>query len=72
MLTHELNNYTMSEAIKEYPLMKAAFKVRSIVIPVHSININLLLQYLVPVGVAYNITHPYVEQNYTLPTFSQC
>ena len=27
MLTHEINNYTMSEAIKEYPSLKAAFKV---------------------------------------------
>jgi len=23
-------------------------------------------------AVAYNITHPYVEQNYTFPTFEQC
>jgi hypothetical protein len=27
MLTHEINNYTMSEAIKEYPSLKSAFKV---------------------------------------------
>lgn len=27
MLTHEINNYTMSEAIKEYPSLKTAFKV---------------------------------------------
>lgn len=27
MLTHELNNFTMSEAIKFYPQLKAAFKV---------------------------------------------
>jgi hypothetical protein len=28
MLTHELNNFTMSEAIKYYPALRAAFKVR--------------------------------------------
>ena len=29
MLTHELNNYTMQEAINFYPQLKAAFSVRS-------------------------------------------
>lgn len=53
ILTHELNNYTMSEAIKFYPQIRKAFA-----------NV-------VPVSVALNITHPYVEQNYTLPSFSQ-
>jgi peptidoglycan/xylan/chitin deacetylase (PgdA/CDA1 family) len=28
MLTHELNNFTMSEAVKWYPALKAAFSVR--------------------------------------------
>ena len=28
MLTHELNNYTMSEAIKWYPALRAAFEVK--------------------------------------------
>jgi hypothetical protein len=27
MLMHELNNFTMSEAVKFYPKLKAAFKV---------------------------------------------
>jgi len=53
MLTHEINNYTMSEAIKFYPMLKAAFK------------------HLVPVGVGENITQPYVESNYSQPSFSQ-
>ncbi|KZP15538.1 carbohydrate esterase family 4 protein [Athelia psychrophila] len=53
ILTHELNNYTMQEAINFYPKLKAAFKA------------------LVPVGVAMNISQPYVETNYTLPSFSQ-
>lgn len=52
-LTHEINNYTMTEAIKEYPALKAAF------------------QHMVPIGVALNITQPYVESNYTQPTFQQ-
>jgi peptidoglycan/xylan/chitin deacetylase (PgdA/CDA1 family) len=52
-LTHELNSYTMGEAIKQYPALKAAFKA------------------LVPVGVAYNISQPYLETNYTLPSFAQ-
>lgn len=53
MLTHEINNYTMSEAIKFYPMLKAAFS------------------HIVPVGVAYNWTQPYVESNYSEPSFSQ-
>ncbi|KAF8639061.1 hypothetical protein AX17_001757 [Amanita inopinata Kibby_2008] len=51
MLTHELNNFTMSEAVKFYPQLRASFK------------------YIVPVGVALNRTHPYLERNYTLPAF---
>lgn len=54
MLTHELNNFTMSEAVKFYDQLKAAFK------------------YLVPMGVAANISQPYVETNYSLPDFEQC
>jgi len=54
MLTHELTNFTMSEAVKFYTQLKAAFK------------------YLVPMGVATNQTQPYVETNYSLPTFEQC
>jgi len=53
MLTHEINNFTMTEAIKWYPMLKAAFKA------------------IVPVGVGYNITQPYLETNYSLPSFSQ-
>jgi len=53
ILTHEINNYTMQEAVKFYPLLKAAFK------------------YITPVGVGYNKTQPYVESNYSLPSFSQ-
>ncbi|KAF7965215.1 hypothetical protein HWV62_45063 [Athelia sp. TMB] len=53
ILTHELNNYTMQEAINFYPKLKAAFKA------------------LVPVGVGMNISQPYLETNYTLPSFSQ-
>jgi len=53
MLTHELNNYTMSEAITWYPQLKAAF------------------DHIVPINVALNRTHPYVETNYTVPTFAQ-
>ncbi|PBK86971.1 carbohydrate esterase family 4 protein [Armillaria gallica] len=53
MLTHELNNYTMSTAMKWYPQLKAAF------------------QYLVPIAVAMNNTQPYVETNYSFPTFDQ-
>lgn len=53
MLTHELNNFTMSEAVKFYSQLKAAFK------------------YIVPMGVATNQTQPYVETNYSLPSFDQ-
>ncbi|KAG6373696.1 carbohydrate esterase family 4 protein [Boletus reticuloceps] len=53
MLTHELNNFTMSEGVKFYNQLKAAFK------------------HLVPMGVAVNISQPYVETNYSLPNFAQ-
>jgi hypothetical protein len=53
MLTHELNNFTMQEAIKFYPQLKQAFK------------------NLVPVGVGLNHSQPYVETNYSLPSFQQ-
>ncbi|KZP28284.1 carbohydrate esterase family 4 protein [Athelia psychrophila] len=53
ILTHELTNFTMSEAIKYHPLLAASFS------------------HLVPVGVAYNWTQPYVETNYALPSFAQ-
>ncbi|KAG2337120.1 carbohydrate esterase family 4 protein [Suillus weaverae] len=53
MLTHELNNFTMAEAVKFYAQLKAAFK------------------YIVPMGVATNQTQPYVETNYSLPSFEQ-
>ncbi|KAJ3995355.1 carbohydrate esterase family 4 protein [Lentinula boryana] len=53
LLTHELNNFTMSEAVSFYPQLKNIF------------------QHLVPVGVSLNKTQPYVETNYSLPTFEQ-
>ncbi|KAI6024228.1 carbohydrate esterase family 4 protein [Pisolithus marmoratus] len=53
MLTHELNNFTMSEAVKFYDQLASAFA------------------YLVPVGVALNVTTPYVEDGYTLPSFTE-
>ncbi|KAI0263676.1 hypothetical protein BGY98DRAFT_1109786 [Russula aff. rugulosa BPL654] len=53
MLTHELNNFTMQEAMNWYSQLKSAF------------------EYIVPIGVALNKTQPYVETNYSLPTFQQ-
>ncbi|KAJ4465667.1 carbohydrate esterase family 4 protein [Lentinula edodes] len=53
ILTHELNNFTMSEAVQFYPQLKSSF------------------QHIVPVGVSLNKTQPYVETNYSLPTFEQ-
>jgi hypothetical protein len=73
MLTHELNNYTMSEAIKYYPQLKSSFSVRSI--PHDQRPLTTLTpfpQYLVPIGVCLNKTQPYLETNYSLPTFQQC
>ncbi|KAL4071907.1 carbohydrate esterase family 4 protein [Scleroderma citrinum] len=53
MLTHELNNFTMAEAVKFYSQLKSAFS------------------HLVPIGVALNITQPYVEPSPILPNFEQ-
>ncbi|KAF5346815.1 hypothetical protein D9757_013492 [Collybiopsis confluens] len=53
LLTHELNNFTMSEAVTFYPQLKSVF------------------QHIAPVGVTLNKTQPYVESNYSLPTFGQ-
>jgi len=54
MLTHELNNFTMQEAMKFHDQLKAAFTGG-----------------LVPIAVAMNQTQPYVESNYSLPSYSQ-
>ncbi|KAF9259589.1 carbohydrate esterase family 4 protein [Marasmius fiardii PR-910] len=35
-------------------------------------QLKAVFKHIVPVGVALNKTHPYVETNYTLPTFEQC
>ncbi|KIK60426.1 carbohydrate esterase family 4 protein [Collybiopsis luxurians FD-317 M1] len=53
ILTHEIDNFTMSEAVKFYPQLKSVF------------------QHIVPVGVSLNKTQPYVETNYSLPTFEE-
>ncbi|KAG6336206.1 hypothetical protein ID866_2883 [Astraeus odoratus] len=53
MLTHELNNFTMSEAVKFYDQLAAVFA------------------HLVPIGVALNISDPYFEDGYTLPSFEE-
>ena len=47
-----LANFTMSEAMMEYPLIKGAFN------------------HIVPLCTALNITHPYVETNYTCPDWA--
>ncbi|KIM66438.1 carbohydrate esterase family 4 protein [Scleroderma citrinum Foug A] len=54
LLTHELSNFTMSEAIKWYDTLASVFP------------------HIVPVGVALNVTKPYVEDGYTLPAFAEC
>ncbi|KAI0056293.1 chitin deacetylase [Artomyces pyxidatus] len=53
MLTHELNNFTMSEAVKWHSGLMSAFS------------------HIVPIGVAYNKTQPYLETNFTQSNFSQ-
>ncbi|KIK51142.1 carbohydrate esterase family 4 protein, partial [Collybiopsis luxurians FD-317 M1] len=55
ILTHEADNFTMSEAVKFYPQLKNVFQVCFFIF-----------------GVSLNKTQPYVETNYTLPTFEQC
>lgn len=51
MLAHELNNFTMSEAMKFYEKLRSSFK------------------NLVPLAVALNNTHPYVEDTGSLGDF---
>ncbi|KIM44023.1 carbohydrate esterase family 4 protein [Hebeloma cylindrosporum] len=53
MLFHELDDYTMSEAMKWYPKLKESF------------------DHILPVGVGYNVTQPYVEDSITQPNFIQ-
>ncbi|KAF5391325.1 hypothetical protein D9757_002064 [Collybiopsis confluens] len=53
LLMHELNNFTMSEAMKYYTRISSAFR------------------YIVPIGVSLNKTQPYLEPNYSMPTFEQ-
>ncbi|KAL4076622.1 carbohydrate esterase family 4 protein [Scleroderma yunnanense] len=53
MLTHELNNFTMSEVVKFYDQLASAFS------------------YMVPIGVAFNVSDPYIEGGYSLPSFDQ-
>ena len=60
IVTHELNNYTMSEAMKFYPQIKKSFAVRSCFI-------FMQLLCLIPFFIERCI-----EQNYTQPSFSQC
>jgi hypothetical protein len=43
MLTHELNNFTMQEAITFYPQLKAAFAVRRVPkLLNHAVNLTIL------------------------------
>ncbi|KAF6754809.1 carbohydrate esterase family 4 protein [Ephemerocybe angulata] len=51
LLAHELNNFTMSEAVKYYERLRSTFK------------------NLVPIQVALNNTHPYVEDRPSLGDF---
>ncbi|TEB23959.1 glycoside hydrolase/deacetylase [Coprinellus micaceus] len=53
LLAHELNNFTMSEAVKYYERLKSSFK------------------NLVPLAVALNNTHPYVEDTGSLGDFRE-
>ncbi|KAF7360610.1 Carbohydrate esterase family 4 protein [Mycena venus] len=72
MLTHELDNYTMQTAMDNYPKLAAAFNARSFLHVELCTLLTWLMQHIVPVGVAYNKTHPYVETNFTMPNFAQC
>jgi hypothetical protein len=74
MLTHELNNYTMQEAINFHPTLGSSFKVFAVLLPFNCRKSDLsgMYQYLVPVGVSLNKTQPYVETGWSLPTFEEC
>lgn len=53
VLSHEINNMTMTLAMQHYPEIKKAYK------------------HVVDVATCMNISHPYVEQVITYPTFDQ-
>ncbi|KAF9475036.1 glycoside hydrolase/deacetylase [Pholiota conissans] len=53
ILMHELNEFTMNQAMKYYPKLKDVFK------------------HIVPVATGLNITHPYVEDGYTMQNFAE-
>lgn len=69
ILTHELNNYTMSVAVKWYDQLKDAFDVCSsfFFCPLAKTS----HQHIVPMATALNITQPYVEANYTFAKFGE-
>ena len=73
MLTHELNNYTMQEAMNFYTTLKRAFTVcHSPAIINSQTDMSDHKGGLVPIGVAYNKTQPYVETDYTFPDYAEC
>lgn len=71
LLAHELNNFTMQEAMDYYDRLKGAFKVLEHSPSHHSFD-KSAPKYIVPVAVALNKTQPYAETNITMPTFEQC
>ena len=71
VLAHELDDFTMKEA-KKFSKMFPRFIYIYFVL--HHIKIKIFLGHIVYISitVSLNTTNPYLEANYTIPTFSQC
>ena len=68
MFTHELNNFTMQEAVLTTQVVVFG-TVRSLVLS-RSTMLTIFCASIFPTGVVLNKTQPYgVETNYSLPTF---
>lgn len=71
ILAHELNEFTMGEAIKYYPKLKEVFKVSFHIVHCLCSLLIYCSQYIVPVGTGMNATRPYVEDGYSMESFAQ-
>jgi len=79
ILMHEIDDFTMTQAMKMLPRLQDSFDVRQDLLrkitfyrDSDTCIFHPLPQHIVPVCVGLNITQPYVETNYVFPNFMEC